>query len=100
MSDPDQMRLFEGEPVDLASYKITGPVDVPLLGLRRTEKVFLVIEAECEEITFGPADKKEPEHGVVRRHALKVNRAAAVDSFEAMRILEGLADALPPGDDR
>lgn len=97
----EQLRLFEGHKVAGATYRVAGQVDVDLPGMTPGATCFLLVEVRCEEVTFGPLNKKEPEAGLGRRHSLVVDRAVVFeDEFEARRVLEGLADALPPGDER
>ncbi len=98
--DPDQLRLFEGRDVEAASYRLTGPADVPRPGLEWRERAFLLVEVEVDEVTFKPISKEDPDL-LGRHHTLKVVRSAVFDDpLEADRILAGLATTLPPGDNR
>jgi hypothetical protein len=99
--DSVQLRLFEGREVEAATYRATGAVELPGLdGLEYRETTYLLIEARCTEIKFKPLSKDDPEL-LTREHTLTVERARTFpDRFEAARILEGLASAVPPGDER
>jgi hypothetical protein len=99
-TDRHQLRLFEGHDVEGATYRLTGGCDVDLPGLEWHGKVVLLIEAECDEVTFKALSKDDPDL-LQRQHTLKTVRSIVYpDEFEARRMLEGLAPAVPPGDAR
>lgn len=100
MADPTQLRLFEGHDVEAATYTIHGPIEIDRPGLEWHERIFLLVEAEVDQVTFKALSKDDPEL-LCRAHTAQVVRSVVFDDpLEADRILAGLATTLPPGDTR
>ena len=90
--DPAQLELFEDLEVRLHRFKVGGEVDAPGLGpLAYRERRYLVVEVQCDRLTFDAADKNLPDL-LARTHTLAVLHAAEhPDPLAAAMLLAGRA---------